>query len=134
TDALRLAKDHLEHGPIHRVVGPIYQRATYHGTGLAVPIHPALTLFVASWVPREIVMHHCIEVLLQIDSFRETVGSHENPWAARLPQLLTASGPFVRVELSGNRRNGRVGQVRGKVLSHIMGGGYIPAEHHGGEA
>ena len=49
----------------------------------------ALALLMASGIPGQVVMHNCVEVLLKIYAFAETVGADEDA-AGRFGKLFDA--------------------------------------------
>jgi len=73
-----LSDQHLEDDPIDRVVLAVVGEHPHLGPLLAEPIHAALTLLVARGVPRQVVVHHRVEVLLQVDALGETVGADQD--------------------------------------------------------
>ena len=48
------------------------------GGGLSEPVRPSFALFVAGGIPGQVVVHDCIEVVLQIDAFGEAVGGYKH--------------------------------------------------------
>jgi len=68
-----------------------------HGVGaLAEAVDPALALFVARGVPREVVVHDRGESVLQVDAFREAVGGDQHAGAVVFGQSVDADLAFLR--------------------------------------
>ena len=74
-DRLMFANKHLEHNPIDLIVSPINRYRSNYVASLTKTIDATFALFVARGVPRQVVMHDSLEMLLEIDAFRQTVGS-----------------------------------------------------------
>ena len=66
---LVLADQHVEDHAIDRV-GAVIGHDPNFGLWLAEPVHPTLALLVSGRVPRQVVMHHRIEPVLQVDALR----------------------------------------------------------------
>ena len=77
-NSLGLAQNDFQDEAIHRVIQTVEHQTLYRRRSLAVAVHPAFPLFVAGRVPGKIVVDNSIKAFLQIDPFRQTVGSHQN--------------------------------------------------------
>ena len=117
-DARRLAQDDLEHCAVHRVVAVEERRA--HGPArLAEAVDTTLALLVTRRVPREIVVNDGIELLLQVDAFRQAVGGDKNPGALRRTELRHAPLALLGGHLAGHGVDGGARQARAEVAGHV---------------
>jgi hypothetical protein len=66
---LLLAQQHVEDHAVDRVVLAVVRHHPNLGSRLAEPVHPSLALLVSRRVPRQVVIHHGIEMVLQVDAF-----------------------------------------------------------------
>ena len=47
-------------------------------TGLTIAVYPAITLFVAGWIPGKVIMQDGIKMFLQVDTFTQAVRCNQN--------------------------------------------------------
>jgi len=79
-NALCLAKDHLKHGAVDRVIDAVHQRRADDGAGLTETVDAAFSLLVACRIPRQVVVDDGVEVLLEVDTLGEAVrGDQDAP-------------------------------------------------------
>src|SRR5262249_46516687 len=75
---LVLTDEHVEHNAVDLVVYTVEGEHTHRTTRLAIAVHAALALLVARGVPRQVIMHDRVEVLLEIDALAETVSADQH--------------------------------------------------------
>src|SRR5687767_11734429 len=73
-----LTDEHVEHNAVDLVVYTIEGEHAHRTARLAIAVDAALALLVARGVPRQIIVHDRVEVLLEIDALAETVGAHQH--------------------------------------------------------
>ncbi len=129
-------QNHFEHGAVDRVIRPIEHQRPHHFIGLAKTVDPALTLLVTGRIPDQVVVHHRVEDVLQIDALAEAVGRHEYRHAMCVlliaDQTLHTLLAFRRGEFTGDR--GHHGGLGGKAFAqlgrNIVGGGDVATKNH----
>lgn len=67
SNILRFSEDHLKNGSVNGIVLPIQHKGLHLGSFLAKTIYTTFPLFVACWVPTQIIMHTCRKIFLQVD-------------------------------------------------------------------
>ena len=109
-------------------------RADLLGT-LTEPVDATLALFVAGGVPGQVVVDDCLELVLKVDAFRETVGCNEDVVALDSRQFVDPCGSFLGRQGSGDDCNGRVAtECLLELLANVFGGVDEPAEDDGLES
>src|SRR5262249_9602083 len=74
---LVLAQQHVEDYAIDLVVYAVVGQSPDFIARLSVSIHTAFALFVARRIPRQVVMDHRVEVLLQVNAFAQAVSADQ---------------------------------------------------------
>ena len=119
-----LANEDVEDDPVDSVVPPVDRKCTDDVAGLSEPVDATFALFVPGRVPRKVVVDDGLEVLLQVDAFREAVGGHQHVPTRQRAQLVDSSRPLLRRQRSGHRhhtrgRLQRLRQVFGDVVRRV---------------
>ncbi len=112
-DALVLADQHIEDHAVDRVVGAVVGDDAHLRLLLPEAVHPAFALLVARGVPGQVVVQHGVEVLLEVDAFRQAVGADEH--------ILTGLGDQrrdARFALGGRQQPGD------RLDPHLVGQGF----------
>jgi hypothetical protein len=116
---------------------PVQQAGFDFGGHLAKAVHAALALFQAVRVPRQVVVQHAGEVLLQVDALAQAVGGNEDAQRC-LAHLLDALFAHVVGQFTGDDLQVELGELllehRCKLLADIVGGGNVAAEDQGVQA
>ncbi|MNZ26332.1 hypothetical protein D3C78_435200 [compost metagenome] len=133
-DAFRLSQDHLQHCAIHRIVGAIEHQRAHLGGTLAEAVDTTLALFVAGRVPGQVVMHHRIEHVLQVDTLGQAVGGDHDRRLVDIAQGENLLLALTGAELAGDADHFVILEQRLQGRRHIVGGGDVAAEHHRLEA
>ena len=103
-DVASLPDQHLKHREVDRVVRAVQEHSVHCVAWLPVPVDATLALLQAVWIPRQVVMHDRIEVLLQVDAFTQTVGGDE--YADRLPgKVLDDFAALLAVPVASGHRS-----------------------------
>ena len=97
---------------------------------LAEAVDTTLALLVARRVPREIVVNDGVELLLQVDAFRQAVGGDENPGALGRAELRHALLALLGGHLAGHGVDGGARQARAEVAGHVARGRDEATEDH----
>ena len=115
-----LTDEHVEHNAVNLVVYAIEGEHTHRAARLAIAVHAALALLVARGVPRQVIVHHRVEVLLQVDALAEAVGADQHALFG-LCQLGDARFAFVRGQGAGHGSDFDVAQLLTQLLGDILG-------------
>ena len=98
-----LAQEHVEHDAVDLVVRAVVGEDTDFLPRLAEPVHAAVALLVSGRIPREIVVDHGVELLLEVDAFAKAVRADENPRCGRVTaEGLDTRSAFFGGELTGD--------------------------------
>jgi hypothetical protein len=124
--------DHVEDSPINRVVVAVHQRRAHNRTGLPEAIDTTLSLFVASGIPGQVVVHDRIESTLKIHTFRQAVRCNQQA-PLGLADGFHLRRTFLASQLPGDDTNVDVLEVILDMLPQVVGGGDVSAKHHGAE-
>ena len=128
-----LAEEHIQHQAVDPVVHGEQGQGAHRFPGLPVAVHPPLALLVARGVPGEVVVHHRVEVLLEVDALAQAVGGHKDV-PLRLAQGKHPPLPLLRRKLARHRLHHHVpGKACAELLRHVVGRGDEAAEDHGAE-
>ncbi len=76
-DRLVPANEHIDNELVDAVVLAPDRNDTDLGVRLAETVHAAFALLVARRVPSEVVVDHCVEVVLEVDALRKAIGGDE---------------------------------------------------------
>ena len=136
-DGLAFAQNDVEHKAIDRVVLAIQHGATHLRGTLAETIDPTLALLMAGGVPSQIVVHHCREQVLQVDSLRKAIGGDKDAAPAGLCapfHVFNFAATLLGAELAGHHIHQHFGKVLLQLGTDVMGGGHVAAKNHRGEA
>ena len=82
-DGLVLAQQDVEDDAVDLVVRAVEGDRADDVLGLAEPVDAALALLVAGGVPRQVVVHDGVELLLQVHALGQAVGGDEHATARR---------------------------------------------------
>ena len=77
-DGAVLANQHLQNQGVDLVVRAVDGQHLHFGADLTVAVHAALALIQAGGVPRQVVVDHGAEVVLQVDALGQAVGGHQH--------------------------------------------------------
>ena len=102
-DALVLAAEDIEDHAVDRVVPPVVGDHPHVGPSLPEAVHPSLALLVPRRVPREVVVEHRVEVVLEVDALGEAVRADEDEAAAFRGEGGDARLSFGRWQPAGDR-------------------------------
>jgi len=131
-DRVVLAEQDIEDDAVDTVVRAVEHEGADDLAGLAEAVHPALPLLVAGGVPGEVVVHHGLEVALQVDALGEAVGGDQHLAALSRPlgEVRDPCRALLRREFPGDDLHLDVPAQRGaQVLSDVVRRGDEPAEH-----
>ena len=122
-DALVLADEDIEDHAVDRVVPAVVGDHPHLGSSLAEAIHPAFALLVPRRVPREVVVEHRVEVVLEVDALGQAVGANENETAAFRGEGSDTRISFGRWQPAGDRLHPNVlGEGGAKVPGNVLRG------------
>ena len=102
-DGLVLADEDIEDHTVDRVVGPVVGNDPDLASTLTETVHPSLALLVARRIPRQVVVQHRVEVLLQVDAFRQAVGADQHEQTAAIDENVDTRFTFSRREVASDR-------------------------------
>src|SRR5206468_511268 len=123
-----------EHDLVDAVVPAVQHDGTNLRCRLAEPVYPALALFVPGGVPGQVVVHHGLEVGLQVDAFGKAVGGDQHRAQLALVgapgEVVDALAPLLRRQCTGDHLDGgdppqRTAEPRPDVLRGVD----VAAEH-----
>ena len=118
-----LADEDVEDHAVDRIVGAVVGDRPHLAFLLPEPVHPALALLVPRGVPRQVVVQHGVEVLLQVDALRQAVGAHEHEPAAGGGEGIYARFAFGGRKPAGDRLDAEaVRQDAAQVTRDVVGG------------
>ena len=136
-DLADLAQEHVEDDAVDGVVRAVDEAGLDFGGLLAEAVDAALALFEAVGVPRQVVVQHAGEEVLQVDAFAEAVGGDEH---ARLVARHFGDVLFAEVVgvLAGDHTQVELGELFAQdgfeEFAEVVGGLDVAAEDHGLEA
>ena len=114
-DGAPLAGQHVKDDLVDLVVAAIEQHRSDMPAALAEAVNPAFALFQAVRVPRQVVVDHGVEVVLQVDAFAQTLRGDQH--AAIAPdQLGDLLAPLLVTDFTGDRAYLQTGVMRGQFL------------------
>ena len=118
-----LAQQHLQHNPIYLIVGTIVGHRAHHLARLSIAVRAPLPLLVPGGVPAQIIVHHGVKMVLQVDPFTQAIGRHQHPlWMQ--PQLLHPRLSLGRRQGPGHGRHRYLArEFLAQLFCHIIGGG-----------
>ena len=96
-----LPKQDIEHDSINLVVGTVVGHNANCRTRLAVAINPAFPLLVPCRIPGQVVVENGVERILQIDTFAQAIGAHQDP-SRSLCKFLYPDLAVVRCKQTGH--------------------------------
>ena len=129
TDGMMLSNKDVEHDAVDSVVGAVVGDGSDDVLGLSVAVDAPFTLFVTRRVPGEVVMDDRVEVVLEVDTFGETVGGNQDAWSRRLSEVVNPALTFLGREGTRDRLYcHRVGQRLAELFGDIFGRRDEPAE------
>ena len=132
-DLFGLAQDHFEHRAVDRVVRTVQERGANDFTLLAEAIDASLTLLMSRRIPRKVVVHDGVIVVLQVHTFGKTVGRDEQA-ALGVSEQIHLLLAFVRGQFASHDIYRDVLQFPSEVLTQVVRRGDVAAEHDGTEA
>jgi hypothetical protein len=100
------------------------------GLGLSKAIHAAFPLFVAGRIPRQVVVDHRIEVLLEVDALAEAISANQHP-PGRQGQGMDAFFALRRRQHTRDRDNVGSTELSPQFLRHIVRRRDETAKHDG---
>ncbi|CAM5423085.1 hypothetical protein RLIN73S_07523 [Rhodanobacter lindaniclasticus] len=115
SDLLGFAQDDVQNSAIDRIVGTVDQGGAHLGARLAEAVDTAFALFVAGGIPRQIVVNHSIEVVLQVDAFGQAVGGDQQATIS-LAQGLDAALAIFGWEFAGDDFECHASKLAGQVF------------------
>ena len=79
SDGAVLAEQHIENKAVDAVVAAVVGEHPNLGLRLTEAVDSPFTLFMASGVPRQVVVNHGVEQCLKVDALTQTVGGDQDP-------------------------------------------------------
>ncbi len=105
---------------------------------LTESVDAAFALFVSGGVPREVVVHHCCESVLQVHSLGEAVGGDQQPGSVVSGELGDPRLPLFRRQVAGDRFDSQGAvffrQCRAEVFGQVFGSGGCIGRRRSGDS
>ncbi len=122
--------ENIENDAVDRVIDAVICEHAHARAFLAVAVDAAFALLVAGGVPRKIIMHDGVEIILKVDSLAETVCAYKHAlWI--VCEFEDARFTVGRRKIAGNGCNGDIlWKHRFQLFSQVFSCGNEATEYY----